>query len=187
MRVTALRGRVYTALAAAIICVLAPVALPIGPVPITLATFVIYVAGAALGARRGAAAVALYAAIGTVGLPVFSGFSGGVHVLAGPTGGYIAGYILCAAASGFFADAAARREARGVFGRAERSCLYAAGMVTGTLLCYTMGTAWFVLRSGSTLDAALAVCVLPFLPLDAVKIAAASIISPMIRARIQSV
>jgi biotin transport system substrate-specific component len=182
---TALRGRVYTALAAAVICVLAPIALPIGPVPITLATFIIYIAGTSLGAGRGAAAVALYAAIGAVGLPVFSGFSGGVHVLAGPTGGYIAGYIPCAAAAGLFADAAARLETRRVLGRAGRSCLYAAGMVTGTALCYTMGTAWFVSRSGSTLGAALAVCVLPFLPLDAVKIAAASIISPMIRARIR--
>jgi biotin transport system substrate-specific component len=170
---------VYTALMAAFICVAAPFQIPIGPVPITLATFAVFTAAAALGPGRGTAATALYVAAGTMGLPVFTGFSGGLQKLAGPTGGYIAGYIPCAAAAGFVADWASRR----VAGGARRTCLYALGMAAGTAICYAIGTAWYVYVSGSAWDAALAVCVVPFLPFDAVKVAMASVVSPAIRVR----
>jgi biotin transport system substrate-specific component len=176
---------------AAVICVLAPFQIPIGPVPVTLATFAVYVAAATLGAKRGLGAVALYIAVGAVGLPVFTGFSGGIPKLLGLTGGYIAGYLPCAAVTGIFADRRARRDAApetaaspGGRARARSVRGYAAGMAVGTVLCYTIGTAWFVYQSGSTLASALMVCVLPFLPFDAVKIAAAAVISPVIRARI---
>jgi biotin transport system substrate-specific component len=168
---------------AAFICVLAPAAIPIGPVPVTLATFAVYIAAAVLGARRGAAAVALYIALGAAGLPVFSNFTGGAYKLVGLTGGYLAGYAPCAAVTGLFADAASRQDRRAPGGVG----LCAAGMVIGTILCYTIGTVWFVYSGGGAWDSALATCVLPFLPFDAVKIVMASIISPVIRARIRSI
>ncbi|MDR2357182.1 MAG: biotin transporter BioY [Oscillospiraceae bacterium] len=188
------REMAYTALMAAAICALAPFQIPVGPVPVTLATFAVYVAAATLGAGRGAAAVALYIALGAIGLPVFSGFSGGLPKLFGPTGGYIAGYLPCAAVTGFFADWYSRRRAAregGAAGekrgaaRSRRPWMYAAGMALGTVLCYTVGTAWFVYQRGVTWGAALAICALPFLPFDAVKIVAASAISPVIRARLK--
>jgi biotin transport system substrate-specific component len=187
-----IRGMAYTALMSAVICALAPFQIQVGPVPVTLATFAVYVAAAVLGLKRGLAAVALYIAIGAIGLPVFSGFSGGFPKLLGPTGGYIVGYLPCAAVTGLLADRCSLRNAplarEPVNGvprktRARSVWIYAAGMAAGTILCYTIGTAWFVYQSGSAWGVAAAVCILPFLPFDAVKIAAASAISPVIRAR----
>ncbi|MDR3277334.1 MAG: biotin transporter BioY [Oscillospiraceae bacterium] len=159
-------------LLAALICVAAPWKIPIGPIPITLATLTLYLAAAVLGTKRGLAAVSVYVALGVVGLPVFSGFQGGAHVLFGPTGGYIIGYLPCAAAIGLTVE-----KARG------RLWSYPVGMVIGTILCYTCGTAWFVWQANTTVAHALAVCVLPFLPFDAVKVIIASAVAPVVRVR----
>ena len=93
-----------TALFAALLCVISPFAVSIGPISITLATFGAYLSGAALGAKRASVAVAIYLMLGFVGLPVFSGFSGGIQKLFSATGGYLVGYIPCAAMTGLFAD-----------------------------------------------------------------------------------
>ena len=89
-----------TGMMAALLCVAGPLSLPVGPVPLSLATFAVYLAGAVLGWKRGTAAVALYLLIGLCGLPVFSGFSGGFQKLAGVTGGYLVGYLFCALITG---------------------------------------------------------------------------------------
>ena len=88
------------AMMTALLCVLAPMSVPIGPVPITLATMVIYFMVYVLGPWMGTCSVCLYIFLGAIGLPVFSGFVGGLGKLAGPTGGYIAGYILMAFVGG---------------------------------------------------------------------------------------
>ena len=75
----------------------AQVQVPLWPVPVTGQTFAVLVVGMALGWRLGAATLLLYAMEGALGLPVFAGFSGGPAVLAGPTGGFIAGFVLAAA------------------------------------------------------------------------------------------
>ena len=80
-----------TAVMAALICIAGPLTIAIGPVPLSLATFAVYLAGAVLGPKRGTAAVALYLVIGIVGVPVFSGFTGGFQQLAGVTGGSLIG------------------------------------------------------------------------------------------------
>ena len=82
-----LRSMIFTAIMAAIICVCAPFSIPVPGllVPISLATFAVYLAGGVLGAKRGALAVLVYILIGAVGLPVFSGFSGGLAKLFGVT------------------------------------------------------------------------------------------------------
>ena len=81
------REMCHTALMTALMCIAAPLTVPIGPVPVSMATLAVYLAGALLGARRGMATVGLYILIGAVGLPVFSGFRSGLHQLAGVTGG----------------------------------------------------------------------------------------------------
>jgi len=78
--------------------------LPFSPVPVTGQTFAVLLVGSALGARRGAAAALAYLAEGTWGLPVFAGGAAGPHVLAGPTGGYLAGFVLGAFACGALAE-----------------------------------------------------------------------------------
>ena len=110
-----------TAAAAALICIAGPLSVFIGPVPLSLATFAVYMAGAVLGARRGAAATALYLLIGVAGMPVFSGFSGGFQKLAGVTGGYLAGYLPCAFLTGDAAKIAAASLLAGPVRRAVRA------------------------------------------------------------------
>ena len=78
--------------------------IPVGPIPLSLATFAVYLAGSVLGRKKGTIAVALYLVIGVIGVPVFSGFSGGFQKLAGVTGGYLIGYLPCAYLSGVGAE-----------------------------------------------------------------------------------
>lgn len=165
-----IRNMVFAALFAAVLCAVAPFTIPIGPIPLSLATLVIYLAASTLNWKYGTLAVVLYVLIGTVGLPVFSGPSGGVQKLVGPTGGFIIGYILCALVIGLIID---RLE--------SKKWAYPAAMVLGTAVLYALGTAWFMVLMDATLVKALTLCVLPFLIGDAVKIVLASVIAPVLR------
>ena len=86
----------------ALLCILGPLVIPIGPVPLSLATFGILLAAYILGPVQGAGAVLLYIAMGAIGLPVFSGFQAGFAKIAGPTGGYLLGYFFLALIAGWF-------------------------------------------------------------------------------------
>ena len=139
---------------AALLCVVAPFSINIGPVPLTLATLVIYLAAALLGSRLSTAAVAVYLALGAIGLPVFSGFSGGPSKLIGPTGGFLVGYLFLAFLSGL-----GKKNLR------SRIIM----MAIGTFVMYTVGVAWFMIAFKATIGTALLTCVLPFIPGDIVK------------------
>lgn len=158
-----------TALAAAIISVISPWSIPVGPIPVTLCSFAIYLISSVLGGVRGAAAVGIYILLGGVGLPVFSGFAGGLQVVAGATGGYIIGYIPCALIAG------------GITSLSRKWYWSFAGMLLGTAVLYAVGTAWYILLSGVELVPALSACVLPFLPFDIVKMAVASYLGRRLR------
>ena len=155
----------FTALMAALICVAGPLSVSIGPIPLTLATFAVYLAAAVLGSKHGTLAVALYLLIGLVGLPVFSGFSGGFQKRGGVTGGYLIGYL-----PGSWIGGMGVKPGQAAPGSRWRLPLF---LALGTLAIYVLGTAWFVIQTGNGLVAALSLCVLPFLPGDAIKIGAA--------------
>ena len=159
---------VRIALMAAVLCVLAPWKIPVGPIPITLASFGVYLAAGVLGPLEGTIAVVVFVLLGAVGVPVFSGFTGGAGCLLGLTGGYILGYIPCAAVSGL------------LMGRNAPLWRRALALVAGTAVLYALGTAMYCIQSGKALAAALAACVLPFLPLDAVKIAVCAVALPLL-------
>ena len=93
-----------TALMTAVTCILAPMSIPIGPVPISFTNLAIYLSLYLLGWKRGTISYLIYLLIGLVGLPVFSGFTGGPAKLAGPTGGYIIGLIVMAIIAGLVID-----------------------------------------------------------------------------------
>ena len=176
---TKTRDMTVIAVMAALICVAGPITVAIGPIPLSLCSFAVYLAGAVLGAKRGALAVGLYLLIGLTGVPVFSGFSGGFQKLVGVTGGYLVGYAACAWLTGLGVRP----------GSAETNPGWRlpACMVAGTAALYLIGTAWFMLQTGNGLAASLGLCVLPFLPGDAIKIAAATLLSrPIRRAAYQS-
>lgn len=160
---------VTAAVITAVICVAAPISIPMGPVPISLTTLVLYISLYLLGWKLTSAAAAVYIAIGIAGLPVFSGFSGGLGKIMGPTGGYIVGFIPMVIAAGIIID---RYKNRGV---------HFLGFLLGTAICYTFGTFWFCIQSGTGITEALGLCVIPFIPGDLAKIAAAMIISPIVK------
>lgn len=147
------------ALMAAVLCVLAPFSIPVGPIPISLATFGLYLAVIILGGKRATIVCLMYLLIGFVGLPVFSGFTGGPAKLLGPSGGYLFGYLLLTVVAGWFVDK---------FPGKRGMCLL--GLVLGTTACYTVGTAWLAVQMELSFGAALAVGVVPFLIGDMVKI-----------------
>ena len=158
---------VFCGLFAALTAVASQLAIPIGPVPINLGTLAMFLAGGVLGARRGAASQAVFLLIGLAGLPVFAGFRGGAAVLAGPTGGYLVGYIAGAWLIGLLC---------GRFGRKPLPLV--GSLAAGLLVCYLLGTVWFIFVTKTGLWQALTLCVFPFLIGDAVKIAAAVILVP---------
>ncbi len=165
------RDMTYIAVFAAVIAVCAWITIPAGDVPFTLQTFGVFAAVGVLGGRRGTIAVLLYLMLGAVGLPVFSGFGGGLGVLMGVTGGYIAGFLL---------SALVMWAAELLWGRSAPAL--AAGMVLGLLACYAMGTAWYmVLYAVATGPvgalAVLAKCVVPFVVPDLCKIALALLLT----------
>lgn len=154
------------ALFAALTGVLSQIVIPIGPVPINLASFAVLLSGTLLGANGGAISMLVYTALGLIGAPVFSMLRGGPQVLLGPTGGYIIGYIVAAYMTGFIAKKTSRTLPA-----------LACGFV-----CYIIpGTIWYMILTGSSLPGALTVCVFPFLLGDALKIALAWALSLRLR------
>ena len=156
---------VYTAMFTAIIAVCSLITVPFA-VPFTMQTFGVFFALLMLGGKRGAFAIASYIALGLAGLPVFSGFQGGLSAFFGATGGYIIGFLLAAAIFFLFEK---------LFG-GKRGAKIAA-VTLGMLTCYITGTAWYALvyMGGAEVGfaAALLQCVIPFVLPDAAKIALA--------------
>ena len=109
LRTTNTYAMAVTALMTAVTCILAPLSIPIGPVPISLTNFAIYLALYLLDWKKGTVSYIIYLLLGLVGLPVFSGFTGGLGKLAGPTGGYIIGFIPMAIIAGIVIDKFSQR------------------------------------------------------------------------------
>ncbi|MBI5544995.1 MAG: biotin transporter BioY [Deltaproteobacteria bacterium] len=150
----------------------AAVPLPFSPVPLTLQTLAVLLAGMVLGWKRGALAVAAYLGEGFAGLPVFAGGSFGMVHLFGPTGGYLVGFVLAAALVGFLAE---RRWDR-------RPATTVLAMAFGTLTIHLCGVAW--LSVFVPFSAAIAQGLLPFLVGDALKIGAATATLPLAWSRL---
>lgn len=159
----------------ALIAVCSYLTIPIPNIPITLQLFAIFFALGTLGGRGGTIAVLLYLLLGAIGLPIFSGFQGGVGRLIGPTGGYLTGFLFTCLV--FWAIAG---EGRSLWRKAAAMC-------SGLLVCYAFGTAWFCLylQGAKTVGAALMLCVIPYLPFDLLKIGLALYLSEIIGKRIR--
>ena len=171
---------------AAVMCVIAPISLPIGPISVTGGTLTVYLTACLLGPWRGLAATAAYLLAGFAGLPVFSNYMGGAGRLLGPTGGYLVGYLPMMLLAGLAADRAFRRF--GGQGRGERAlalALQIAGMALATAVLYAFGTAWYCVQAGVDLQKALAACVLPFIPFDLIKMVLALLTGAPVRRRLE--
>jgi len=165
-----LRMTVYAALMAALIAAGAYIAVPVGPVPIVLQNMFVLLAGLLLGWRWGLAAVAVYLLAGVCGLPVFAGGTGGIGRLAGPTGGYLLGYLPAVAAAGWISERTGGRTFFDVM-----------GLVAGTAIVYLCGVPWLKMVTGMSMGKSLAMGMVPFLLGDGLKIVAAAAIARAIR------
>ena len=137
---------VYMAMFVAIITVCAQIQIPM-TVPFTLQS------------------VAVYVLLGAIGVPVFAGFSGGIGVLGGPTGGYIIGFLFTALIVGLMTDFLGRK-----------LWVLAVSMVAGLAVCYLFGTIWFMIAMHTDFVAALLTCVVPCLLAEAAKIVVATVL-----------
>jgi biotin transport system substrate-specific component len=131
----------------------AQLAVPLWPVPITGQTLAVLVVGSTLGVTRGALSMVLYAVLGLVGLPVFSDGASGVSVIAGPTGGYIVGFIFAAALTGWLAERKwDRKILRGVL-----------AFVAGTVVTFAFGLPWLSFALQANLQQTLEWGLYPFI------------------------
>jgi biotin transport system substrate-specific component len=159
------------ALMAAFTAVAAQIAIPLEPVPFTLQVLAVVLTGLLLGPRYGALAMAIYLLVGAVGIPVFSGFRGGLGILLGDTGGYLLAYPLAAALAGVAAGAVAN---------APRRRALIVGFLWGSLalaVIYALGAAWLMVLAGLSPGAALVAGVLPFVVFDLIKVGLANLVA----------
>lgn len=158
------------ALMAALMCIFGPMSVPIGPVPVSLTNLVIYFTVYLIGMKGATVSYLIYMLLGIVGLSVFSGYQGGLAKVAGPTGGYLVGFILMALICGFVMEKSN-----------VNIPITVVGMIVGTLVAYAFGTVWFVQLMDVTYSYALTVCVFPFIPFDLAKIGIATVLGKVVR------
>lgn len=165
---------VYIALFAVLIAICAWISIP-AAVPFTLQLFAIFLAVNVLGGKRGTIAVLIYILLGTIGLPVFAGFKGGLGALLGTTGGYIVGFIFSALIIWAFEKVPG-----------NKLVIRAISMILGLIACYAFGTVWFMIiyakNSGPVgLATVLGWCVIPYIIPDCIKIALALFVGNYLR------
>lgn len=164
----------YIAVLAVIMAICSWISIP-AQVPFTLQTFAVFLAFGVLGGKRGTMAVLVYILLGAVGIPVFAGFTGGIGVLMGNTGGYILGFLGSALVMWALEKLPGKRSVIQIF-----------SMIAGLLVCYTFGTLWFMtVYAGTTgkvgLVTVLGWCVIPFIIPDLIKIGLAYMLAGRIR------
>ena len=174
-----LKYYILAALFAAVtaVCSWISVPLPFTPVPVNLATLAVFISGGLLGPKYGLMAECVYVLCGGFGLPVFAGFRGGPSVLAGPTGGFIVGYLVCTLVVGLLVNKIYKAGPSGT----RRMVVLVLSLAAGLFCCYALGMVWFMYLTGSDLAAGLMSCVLPFLIGDGLKIAMAAVLIDRLR------
>jgi len=162
---------VKCSLFAALICVCSCVAVPVGAVPVSLSLIAIIMTGLLMGVKCALASTFVYILLGAFGLPVFSGFMGGINVLLGPTGGYIWSYLVVALFSGY---------AKNV----RLKIILVPMIYFAVLVCYFFGTLQFSFVQNVSFTSAMTICVYPFVLIDILKVFAAVYLSGMLSRRV---
>ncbi len=157
---------ILSGLFAALTAIGAQIAIPTPLVPITLQTLFVHLSGIILGKKCGALSQIILLLLGAIGLPVFSQFRGGLHMLVGPTGGYLISFPIVAFITGLLLEH-----------KSEFKIFHAVGVsIIGLVICYAIGTIQLALAAGLDFTKALSLGVLPFIPFDIIKLVFASII-----------
>ena len=162
------------ALMSAIMCIVGPISIPIGPVPVSLTVMIVYLAVFILGKRLGMLSYGIYFLLGMAGLPVFSGYMGGIGKVLGPTGGYLVGIFALVFFTGIFLE------------RFPHTWyLVGIGMILGMGANYFFGTFWFVYQMKCSFLYAATVCIFPFILPDLIKIGIALVLGIQLRKRLR--
>ncbi len=149
-----IRSMTRCALMAALMTACAWLAFPVGNGAVTLQTLGVFLALGLLGGGKGFLSILIYLGQGAVGLPVFTGFQGGIGTLLGPTGGFLWGFLI----------------AGGLFRLVEKKLPLWLNYVLCQLICYLCGGIWYYFAYGGGLWAVMLGCVVPYLLPDALKI-----------------
>lgn len=177
MMIKSIQNLTLTALMAAVICIAGPIVIPIGMVPMSFANMAIYLTIILLDKKKATISVAVYLLIGFVGLPVFSGFTGGAGKVFGPTGGYLIGYLALSWIAGMILE-------KGKFSGMKERTKQVIALIIGTIGLYLFGTLWLMYQSNLDFVTALSMGVVPFVVFDIIKIVAASVMGMSIKRRI---
>lgn len=192
-----------TALMTALLCVMGPIAVPMGMIPISLTNMFIYFVVLIFGKKMAMVSAALYLLMGFAGLPVFSGFSGGAGKILGPTGGYLCGYLILSYVSGGILELCFKLENRKkqekiLKGKKQsprkqnnrkidRKLAEVLALTAGTVCLYLFGTLWLMYQSKLDMKTALWTGVVPFVVPDVIKIFGAVVLGEAVRKRLQRV
>ena len=170
---------ILMAFLAAITCVCAVISIPLPftPVPITLSVFAVLLTGALLSPWKAFLTQMVYILLGIVGIPVFSSFSSGLGVVAGPTGGYLIVYPIMAWIVAMFAS----------YGKKHRKLWTGMGMLSAMLVCYAADTLWLCVQLGCGFIAGLGIGVIPYLIPDAAKLVLAFLLSAVLRVQMEKI
>ena len=173
-----LRHTVFAALMAALIIAGSYMAIPIGPVPITLQSMFVLLAGLLLGKFWGSMALAVYLIAGAAGLPVFAHGKGGLAVLFGPTGGFLFSFLLAAFITGMISEKSMRLFAGN---RIKIIVFDVVALIFGSIVIFALGVPWFKFITGHPWEQSLGWTLYPFIPGAIIKLIAAAAIAQLVR------
>lgn len=169
---------VLIGLVTAVTCILAPLSIPLpfSPIPISFTNLVIYFSIYLLGFKLATVSYIVYLLIGLVGLPVFSGFSGGLGKLAGPTGGYLVGFIFMTIIAGWFVET-----------YPNNKIIIMTGLLLATAVAYALAAFWLASQLNISFLQGVVTGVLPYLPGDVIKMIIAVLLGPVLRGRVRRI
>ena len=189
------RSVVFCGMSIAFMAVAAWITVPFGPIPFTLQTLAVMFVMFALTPKQAIASIAGYIALGAVGLPVFSGFKGGLAALMGPTGGFIVGFIAAAGVALVLGTLlkntklfASESEMK-FFGTKIKSGTLARNLVMGVVfmvVLYAFGLVQLMYVGNLPFAAAFAAAVAPFIVIDAMKMIAAVLLAQAVNAAVSA-
>ena len=151
-----IRAISYGAICVSLMAVCSWISIPFA-IPFTLQTFAVFFTTALMGTKRALIALIAYLLLGACGMPVFSGFTGGISAFLGPAGGFITGFVPAVLISG-------------IIMKNGGSVRMISGMLAGLTSLYAMGSLWYMLAYDASFTAVMSVCILPFIPGDIAKI-----------------
>lgn len=166
---------VKISISTSLISVVAPLSIPIGPIPITLQTLIISIIGILIGGKKGFIATTMYIGIGAIGIPVFAQYKSGLSVLISPTGGFIISFPIMVFIIGI------------VFEKYKNKIILYIGVILANIINYVTGLCWFLYITNTGLVNGIKLIVIPFMLTTAIKVILTVEIGQILKNRLQNI